>query len=75
MTNCTSLAGEATATNSYDYVKLSFCLGCCERLTNNNFQSLKTKVLINVSFIDCNLAGTSGTRYTLAIDFFLLPVP
>ena len=57
MTDSTCLACETTTAYVYKYIELVNCLGCYERLTNNNFQCLKTKVLVDVSFIDCDLAG------------------
>ena len=69
-----ALTCEAAATYIYKYIELINCLGCYERLTNNHFQGLKTKVLVDVSFIDSNLAGSRYKVYS-SDRFFLLPVP
>ena len=74
MTDSTSLTSCTTTTNVYKNVEFVSGLSCCQRLTNDQFQGLKTKILIDISLVDGTLP-VPGTKYTLAMDFFLLPVP
>ena len=70
MSYSTCLACKTTTTYVYKYIELINSLGCYERLTYNYFQGLKTKVLVDVSFIDCNLAGSRYKVYSSDRFFF-----
>ena len=52
VTDCSSLSCVSTAANINDHVEFTLCLCSSQWLTNDNFQSLKSEVLIDVSFID-----------------------
>lgn len=56
MTDSSSLSCVTAAMYVYDYIELICCACSHERLANDNFQSLKSEILIDVSFIDCDLA-------------------
>lgn len=48
----------------YKYVKFICCACCHERLAYNNFQSLKSEILVDVSFIDRDLARSRYKVYS-----------
>ena len=58
MTDSTCLACESTAMNINKYIKFINCLNDLERLTNYYLKCFKAKVVINVFFIDGNLASS-----------------
>lgn len=58
VSDCTSLAGVSATANVNQNVELLSSLSSCQRLTNDNLQSLQTEVLINASLIDCNITIT-----------------
>ena len=58
MSDRTSLAGVSATANVNQNVELLSSLSSCQRLTNDNLQSLQTEVLINASLIDCNITIT-----------------
>ena len=68
VTDSSSLSGKSTTVNVYQNVKFFCIVCCCQWLTNNNFQSLQSEVLVDVSFIDCDLTSSwyqvySGDRF------------
>ena len=67
-------SGKSTTVNVYQNVKFFCIVCCCQWLTNNNFQSLQSEVLVDVSFIDCDLTSSWYQVYS-GDRFFLLPVP
>ena len=74
VTDCSCLSCVSAAVNVYDHVKFISGLCSCQRLTNDNFQGLQTKILIDVSFIDGNFTSSRYKIYSCD-RFFLLPVP
>ena len=74
VTDGSCLSGVAAAAYVYQNVELVSCLGRCQGLAHDNLQGLKSEILIDVSLLIVTFP-VPGTRYTLAIDFFLLPVP
>ena len=62
MTDSSCLSCISTTTYINDYIELVSCLCSHERLANNNFQSLKSEILINVSLINSNF---SCSRYKI----------
>ena len=57
VTDCSCLSCVSAAVNVYDHVKFISGLCSCQRLTNDNFQGLQTKILIDVSFIDSDFTN------------------
>ena len=55
MADCSCLSCVTAAAYVNDHVELVCCLCSHERLANNNLQSLKSEILVNVSFIDRDL--------------------
>ena len=49
---------------SADNIELSLCACENEGLTNDELECLKTEIIVNVSVIDCNLAGTLIKSYS-----------
>ena len=64
MTDCTSLSCKSTTVNIYQNIKFISCVSCYQRLTNNYFQSFKTEILIDISFIDCDFTGSRYKIYS-----------
>ena len=64
MTDGTGLAGYAAAAYTANDVKLLSGVGDGQRLTHDQFQGLQTKVIINISVVDGDLAGTCINAYT-----------
>ena len=58
MTNRSGLTGETTAAYIHQNIELVCRLGRNQRLTDNELQCLKAKILIDISFIDRNLTCT-----------------
>ncbi len=58
VSDSTSLAGVSATANVNENVELLSSLSSCQRLTNDNLQSLQTEVLIDASLIDCNITIT-----------------
>ena len=74
VSDSTSLSCVSAAFYINENIKFALCLCSSQWLTNDNFQCFKTEILVDISFIDCDFACTR-CKVTLAIDFFLLPVP
>ena len=71
VTDRTCLSCVTAAFYVYEYVEFICCACSHERLAYNNLQSLKS----SMSLLLIVILPVPGTRYTLATDFFLLPVP
>ena len=54
------LACNAAAMDVGQNIELTFAVDRCERLTNDDLQSLKAEVLINILAVDSDLAGTGS---------------
>ena len=57
MANCASLTGYAAAGNGADDIELLSGLSQSQRLTNDQLQSIQTKVVINASVVDGDVAA------------------
>ena len=57
VTDCTCLAGEATAVYVNNYVELANSVGNAEGLVNDELHGLKTEVLVDAAAVDGDLAG------------------
>ena len=64
VTDCACLAGKTAALDIYKHIELVSAVRCNQGLTNNNLQSLKTEILVDVSLIDGNLAGSRHQIYS-----------
>ena len=64
MTNGTSLTCCTTTVYIYKNIKFVSCLCSYERLTNDQFQCLKTEILIDASFINNDVACTWNQIYS-----------
>ena len=56
MTDCSSLSCVTAAVYIYNNIEFICCLCRNKRLANNNLQCLKSEILIDVSFINSDLA-------------------
>ena len=52
------LTGNTAAGNPDDNVKLVFDLGQCQRLTDNQLEGLKAEIIVDVTVVDGDLAGS-----------------
>ena len=64
MTNGTSLSCVSATAYVYDNVKFISIICSNKRLTNDNFQSLKTQILVNVTFVDGDLTCSRYQIYS-----------
>ena len=64
VTDCSCLSCVSAAVNVYDHVKFISGLCSCQRLTNDYFQGLQTKILIDVSLIDGNFTSSRYKIYS-----------
>ena len=64
VTDRSSLSCVTAAFYVYDHIEFVCCACSHERLANNNFQCLKSEILVDVSFIDCNLACSRYKIYS-----------
>ena len=55
VTDRTSLTGYAAALYSADHVELFEGISQCQRLTNDELESLKTEVIVDASAVDSNV--------------------
>ena len=62
VTDCSSLSCVTAAFYVYDYIEFVCCACSYERLAYNNLQSLKSEILVDISFIDRDL---TCSRYKL----------
>ena len=69
VTDRACLACEAAAFDGNVDIKLTGCVGRLERLTDDNFQCLKSKIIFDVTLVDCDLAFAGCQVY--ACDRFL----
>ena len=63
MTDRASLACNAAAVYAADYVELLLSVCKSERLTNDELESLKAEVIVDVSVVDCDLTCTLIKSY------------
>ena len=71
VTDRACLACEAAAFDGDVDVELTGCVGRLERLTDDNFQCLKSKIIFDVTLVDCDLAFAGCQVY--ACDRFYPP--
>ena len=64
MTDCTSLTGEATATNIRNDVELTNGFGYSEGLIDDKLKGVKTKVVFNISAVNGDSTGTGSPAST-----------
>ncbi len=69
MSDRTSLSGVSAALNVNHDIELAVGLGSNQRLTNDNLQGLKSKILIEGSLINSNVTG-SGYQINSCYRFF-----
>ena len=58
MTDCTGLAGNTAACHAADNIKLigGFCQ--LKRLTNDQFEGIQSKIIVNITVVNGYLSGT-----------------
>lgn len=62
MSDGTCLSACTAAADIYQNIKFICCLCSYQRLANDYFQCFQTKVVVDISLIDCNF---SGSRYKI----------
>ncbi len=69
------LAGDAAAGHAADNVELLVGAGEGQGLTDNKLQRVQTEIIVNISVVDRDLAGTLDTGARGRRTALLLPVP
>ena len=64
MTDSSGLSGVSTTVHIYQYIEFIQCVRCNERLANDYFQSFQSKILVDISFINRNLARSRYKVYS-----------
>src|SRR5699024_577878 len=59
VTDCASLAGEATANDGALDVELIGGVRCLQRLTNDQLQGIEAEVIVDGAVVDLDLTGTA----------------
>ena len=57
VTDGTCLTGHAAACNGADDIEFTESIGQCKGLTNDEFQSIKSEIVVNVSAVDGDFTG------------------
>nr|DAM77473.1 MAG TPA: hypothetical protein [Caudoviricetes sp.] len=69
MTDSACLTCETATFNSNFYIVFVSSVCSFQRLTSDDFQSLKTKIIVNIFFINCHFTGTWCKVYTSDTGF------
>src|SRR5699024_719101 len=64
VTDSTGLSCNAAACNSANYVELLCCICESQRLSNDELQSFKTEVVVDISVVDCDFTCSLIQSYS-----------
>lgn len=64
MADCSCLSCITASAYIHKNIKFVKCSCCYERLANNYFQCLETQIIVDISFINCDLACSRYKVYS-----------